>query len=85
MIFREEYQVKEKKYEQVIHDMTENTQSMQQDLDVLHDYSKQLDDQRIEEKDQKLKLQEEIIEQTQTHEAEVRLRMQFESKLNSMH
>ena len=65
--------------------MTENTQSMQQDLDVLHDYSKQLDDQRIEEKDQKLKLQEEIIEQTQTHEAEVRLRMQFESKLNSMH
>ena len=30
-------------------------------------------------------VQEEIIEQTQTHEAEVRLRMQFESKLNSMH
>lgn len=51
----------------------------------LEKYSEKLDQQRIEEKDKRTKLEEEIIDKNATHEAEVKLRLKFEAKLNTMH
>ena len=44
-----------------------------------------IDNERCEEKGKRIKAEEELLAQTATHEAEVKLRLKFESKLNTMH
>jgi len=48
-------------------------------------YAERIEKERTAERTQKLKLEEEYLQNTRNHEEEVQLRMKFEQKLNTMH
>lgn len=48
-------------------------------------YAERIEKERTSERTQKLKLEEEYLQNTRNHEEEVQLRMKFEGKLNKMH
>ena len=54
-------------------------------MEILQKYSEELERERINERQMRLKLEEEYMQNTKNHEEEVQLRLKFESKLNNMH
>ena len=54
-------------------------------MEALQKYSEQLEKDRANERQMRLKLEEEYMQNTKNHEEEVQLRLKFESKLNNMH
>lgn len=54
-------------------------------METLRDYNDQLEKDRAQEKHQRLKLEEEYMQHTKNHEEEVKLRLKFEGKFNTMH
>ena len=58
---------------------------MQQSLALMKKYAERIEKERTAERTQKLKLEEEYLQNTRNHEEEVQLRMKFEQKLNKMH
>lgn len=54
-------------------------------MEILQKYNEELEKERTKEKQMRLKLEEEYMQNTKNHEEEVQLRLKFESKLNNMH
>ena len=74
-----------KEFEAEILDLKDTQTQLEEELETMHLYSKKLDEERVVEKDQRCKLQEEILQQEKNHEAEVRLRLLLENKINMLH
>ena len=47
--------------------------------------NEELERERVNERQMRLKLEEDYLQNTKNHEEEVQLRLKFESKLNNMH
>ena len=58
---------------------------MKNNLEILQKYSDDLEKEKNSERQMRLKLEEEYMQNTKNHEEEVQLRLKFESKLNNMH
>ena len=54
-------------------------------METMRDYNDQLEKDRANEKTLRLKLEEEYMQNTKNHEEEVKLRLKFEGKFNTMH
>ena len=54
-------------------------------METMRDYNDQLEKDRANEKQLRLKLEEEYMQNTKNHEEEVKLRLKFEGKFNQMH
>ena len=54
-------------------------------MEILQKYNEELEKDRTNERQMRLKLEEEYMQNTKNHEEEVQLRLKFESKLNNMH
>ena len=54
-------------------------------MEILQKYSETLEKERMNERQKRLKLEEEYTQNTKNHEEEVQLRLKFEAKLNEMH
>lgn len=54
-------------------------------MEILQKYNEELEKERTNERQMRLKLEEEYMQNTKNHEEEVQLRLKFESKLNNMH
>ena len=54
-------------------------------MEVLQKYAETLEKERMNERQMRLKLEEEYAQNTKNHEEEVQLRLKFEAKLNDMH
>lgn len=52
---------------------------------MLQKYNEQLEKEKAMERQARMKLEEEYLQNTKNHEEEVQLRLKFESKLNNMH
>ena len=58
---------------------------LNQNLETLTEYNDMLEKDRAKEKQLRLKLEEEYMQNTKNHEEEVKLRLKFEGKFNTMH
>ena len=65
--------------------MKEKEATLFKNIETLEKYTKKIDEERWDEKGKRMKIEEELLAQSVTHEAEVKLRLKFESKLNTMH
>jgi len=54
-------------------------------MEILQKFNEELEKERTNERQMRLKLEEEYMQNTKNHEEEVQLRLKFESKLNNMH
>ena len=54
-------------------------------METMRDYNDHLEKDRANEKQLRLKLEEEYMQNTKNHEEEVKLRLKFEGKFNTMH
>jgi hypothetical protein len=54
-------------------------------MEILQKYNEEIEKDRTNERQMRLKLEEEYMQNTKNHEEEVQLRLKFESKLNNMH
>ena len=54
-------------------------------MEILQKFNEDLEKDRTNERQMRLKLEEEYMQNTKNHEEEVQLRLKFESKLNNMH
>lgn len=75
----------ESKYQARFQEQANNEKVIKQSLETLQKYSETLEKERMNERQMRLKLEEEYTQNTKNHEEEVQLRLKFESKLNSMH
>ena len=82
---KKELQEQEDKYSQQFREQAENEKQLQQSLALMKKYAERIEKERTAERTQKLKLEEEYLQNTRNHEEEVQLRMKFEQKLNTMH
>ena len=75
----------EHKYQTRFEEQANNEKIIKQNMEILQKYSETLEKERMNERQMRLKLEEEYTQNTKNHEEEVQLRLQFEAKLNSMH
>ncbi|CAI2387454.1 unnamed protein product [Moneuplotes crassus] len=73
------------KFQEKIVELKDTQRELESDINTLHLYSKKLDEDRVIEKDKRCKLEEDILDQTENHEAEVQLRLLLETKINTLH
>jgi chromosome segregation ATPase len=85
VIFREEWEAKQREIDKVIEEMREEVLQKQKDLSDMQRYVETVEQERVKEKDKRMRVEQEMLEQAKGHEAEVKLRLQFETKLNHMH
>lgn len=82
---KEEIEQMEAKYQARFEEQANNEKVMKQSLETLQKYSETLERERMNERQMRLKLEEEYTQNTKNHEEEVQLRLKFEAKLNGMH
>ena len=82
---KQEIEKLEKEFELKCSEYIENERVLKQNMEILQKYSEELEKERSNEKNLRLKLEEEFMQNTKNHEEEVQLRLKFESKLNNMH
>jgi len=58
---------------------------LKENQDSLQKYCEELEREKANERQMRLKLEEDYMQNTKNHEEEVQLRLKFESKLNNMH
>lgn len=58
---------------------------LKQNIETMTNYNDQLEKEKASEKQLRLKLEEEYMQNTKNHEEEVKLRLKFEGKFNTMH
>ena len=75
----------EKQFKEKIQQYRSTEKILNQNLETLHDYNDMLEKDRAKEKQLRLKLEEEYMQNTKNHEEEVKLRLKFEGKFNTMH
>lgn len=75
----------EEEYNQKLDEMKEDERNLKNEMSTMQNYSIILEREKLEEKNIRLKLEEELLQNSKNHEEEVQLRLKFESKLNNMH
>ena len=75
----------EEEFKYKIDEMKEDELSLKSEMNVMHNYSTLLEREKLDEKNTRMKLEEELLQNSKNHEEEVQLRLKFESKLNNMH
>ena len=68
-----------------IQEKVDTEKVLKQNMETMRDYNDQLEKDRANEKQLRLKLEEEYMQNTKNHEEEVKLRLKFEGKFNTMH
>jgi hypothetical protein len=82
---KEELDRLEREFQQKFNEQAENERRLKSNLEILQKYSDDLEKEKNSERQMRLKLEEEYMQNTKNHEEEVQLRLKFESKLNNMH
>lgn len=82
---KEESDRLEREFQQKFNEQAENERRLKSNLEILQKYSDDLEREKNSERQMRLKLEEEYMQNTKNHEEEVQLRLKFESKLNNMH
>lgn len=82
---KEELERLEVEYAKKFEEQAENERLRKENQDALQKYCEELDRERMNERQMRLKLEEDFNQNTKNHEEEVQLRLKFESKLNNMH
>ena len=82
---KKEIEELELKYQARFTEQANNEKSIKQNMEILQKYSETLEKERMNERQMRLKLEEEYTQNTKNHEEEVQLRLKFEAKLNEMH
>ena len=62
-----------------------NEKTIKENMGILQKYAQTLEKERLNERQMRLKLEEEYNQNAKNHEEEVHLRMKFEAKLNELH
>jgi golgin subfamily B member 1 len=75
----------EVEYNHKLEEMKEDERNLKNEMSTMQNYSIILEREKLEEKNIRLKLEEELLQNSKNHEEEVQLRLKFESKLNNMH
>ena len=75
----------EKEHRNELEDAKEDEKMMRNEMGVMQKYSSLLEKEKGDEKNIRMKLEEELLQNSKNHEEEVQLRLKFESKLNNMH
>ena len=73
------------KFKEKIQTYIETEKVLKQNMETMRDYNDHLEKDRANEKQLRLKLEEEYMQNTKNHEEEVKLRLKFEGKFNTMH
>ena len=68
-----------------LEEMREDERVLKNEMSLMQNYSTMLEREKLNEKNLRLKLEEELLQNSKNHEEEVQLRLKFESKLNNMH
>ena len=74
----------ESKYKNDIQEYINNEKILRENMSTMRDYNEQLEREKANEKQLRLKLEEENMQNTKNHEEEVKLRLKFEGKFNKM-
>lgn len=74
----------EKKFKEKIQKYLDDEKVLKQNMETMRDYNEVLEKERQIEKNLRLKLEEEYMQNTRNHEEEVKLRLKFEGKFNTM-
>lgn len=72
-------------YQKKAEEQANNEKVLKENLDTQQKICEELQREMMNEKQMRLKLQEDFTQNTANHEEEVQLRLKFESKLNNMH
>lgn len=72
-------------YQKKSEEQANNEKVLKENLDTQHKLCEELERERMNERQMRLKLEEDYTQNTKNHEEEVQLRLKFESKLNNMH
>ena len=75
----------ERSHKDKIQHYVDSEKIMKQNMETMRDYNDSLEKERAAEKQLRLKLEEEYMQNTKNHEEEVKLRLKFEGKFNTMH
>ena len=75
----------ERAHKDKIQHYVDSEKIMKQNMETMRDYNDSLEKERAAEKQLRLKLEEEYMQNTKNHEEEVKLRLKFEGKFNTMH
>ena len=75
----------DKDYQNKSEEQANNEKVLKESLDSQQKMCEELEREMMNEKQMRLKLQEDFTQNTKNHEEEVQLRLKFESKLNNMH
>lgn len=75
----------EEDYANKFEEMKEDERNLKGEMNLMQKYSALLEREKLDEKNVRLKLEEELLQNSKNHEEEVQLRLKFESKLNNMH
>ena len=68
-----------------IQSYVENERVLKSNIDTMQSYQDKLEKDKQNEKQLRLKLEQEYMQNTKNHEEEVKLRLKFESKLNTLY
>ena len=72
-------------YQMKFQQQADHEKILRQNNETLTKYCEEIERERANEKQLRLKLEEDFLQNTKNHEEEVQLRLKFESKLNNMH
>ena len=72
-------------YQKKAEEQANNEKVLKENLDTQQKMCEELQREMMNEKQMRLKLEEDFTQNTKNHEEEVQLRLKFESKLNNMH
>lgn len=80
-----ELEALDREYAKKSEEMANNEKVLKENLDSQHKLCEELEREKMNERQMRLKLEEDYTQNTKNHEEEVQLRLKFESKLNNMH
>lgn len=72
-------------YQQKFQEQANHERILRENNETLTKYCEEIERERANEKQMRLKLEEDFVQNMKNHEEEVQLRLKFESKLNNMH
>jgi len=75
----------ERLFKEKIQKYIDTEKVLKQNMETMREYNDMLEKERASEKQLRLKLEEEYMQNSKNHEEEVKLRLKFEGKFNTMH
>lgn len=82
---KKELEELDRDYQKKSEEQANNEKVLKENLDTQQKMCEELQREMMNEKQMRLKLEEDYTQNTKNHEEEVQLRLKFESKLNNMH